>query len=105
MPKRGGHNYYVLYYNNEGEVNTRRKRGKRPKPTSAETLDFLEKSLTNFKSKYGVVAKTITMSKETKGILDARVKGKGFLKRKTIVISNKDLGFRTIHLSEIREKK
>ena len=106
MPKIGGHNYYQLYYNNEGEVNKKRNKGKRAKPTSADTLDFLKKSLTAFKNKFGYVAKTITMSQEMKDMVDSRTKGKSFLKRKTIVVKNKQgLGLRTIHLSELKEKK
>ena len=104
MPKHGGEDYYALYYNNEGEPNTRRKRGQLGKPTSADTLAFLERSLNHFKSKYGYVVKTITMSQEMKDMIDSRVKGKSFLKRKAIVIGKNNLGLRTIHLSELKEK-
>lgn len=104
MPNRGGHDYYVLYYNDEGEINVKRKRGQRAKPTATETLAFLERSLNRFKEKYGRVAKSITMSKEMKDMIDTRVTGKDFLKKKNIIIDNKNsLGLRAIHLSELQD--
>ena len=103
MPKRGGHNYYAQYYNSEGEINQKRNKGKRAKPTSAETLAFIERSMNHFKSKYGIIARSITMSQEMKDMIDSRVKGKGFLKRKNIIVASTRLGLRTIHLSELKE--
>ncbi len=104
MPKISGENYYVLYYNSEGKVNEKRNKGKLAKPTSADTLDFLDDCIKKFRAKYGKVAKTITMSQEMKDMIDKRVKGKDFLKRKTIVVGTDSMGLRTIHLTDIKEK-
>ena len=104
MPKVGGHDYYVLYFNNEGEVNKKRNKGRLAKPKDSETLYFLEDSIKKFEKKYGHKVKSIRMSQEMKDMIDGRVKGKNFLKNINLfVATNDDLGLRTIHLSELQE--
>lgn len=105
MPKHGGSNYYAVYFNSEGERNIRRNKGKLSKPTSADTLFFLEEVINKFQKKYGKKVKHIMVSKELKDMIDTRVKGKSFLKRIKLIVEKKaDMGFRTVYLSELVEE-
>jgi len=105
MPKHGGNDYYAMYYNDEGKVNKKRNKGKREKPTSADTLSFLERITIAFKTKYGKKARLIIMSKEMKDMVDSRTQGKKFLRYVKIAVTKKeDLGFRTVYLSELKEE-
>lgn len=101
MPKRSGLDHYALYFNDEGEVNKKRNKGRLGKPTSAETLEFLERSINHFKDKYGMKVKLILMSQEMKDMVDERTRGKSFLKGINLVVPEKEnLGLRLIKLSE-----
>jgi len=104
MPKKSGHDHYALYFNKEGKKNQKRNKGKLAKPTSAETLSFLEQSLNQFKEKYGKKAKIILVSQEMKDMVDARVKGKGLLKGTKLIVTKEKLGLRLIKLSELKEE-
>ena len=102
MPKHGGNDYLAMYYNKKGKINQKRNKGKRAKPTSTDILAFLEETMVHFKRKYNITAKQIIMSQEMKDMIDAREKGKAFLKRINLVVNKKeDLGLRTIYLSDI----
>ncbi|HDK25500.1 MAG TPA: hypothetical protein ENG48_00230 [Candidatus Atribacteria bacterium] len=103
MPKSGGQDYFVRYYNNEGEPNEKRKKGQLPKPTSAEILKFLKRTIIEFEKKYGKRVKLIRMSQEMKDIIDNRVQGKEFLKGINLVVVNFNYGLRTIDISELKE--
>jgi len=105
MPKYDSSNYYAVYFNSEGETNKRRNKGKLSKPTSSDTLYFLEDVIKKFHKKYGKKVKHIKLSKELKDIVDTRVKGKSFLKRIKLIVEKKiDMGLRTVYLSELAEE-
>ena len=104
MPRQGGLDYYAQYYNNEGTMNKKRKKGKLGKPTSAEVLSWLEDIVTDFSAKYGSKVKLIRMSKEMKDMIDSRTKGKGFLKGIKFIVTDLAFGLRTIEVSELDEE-
>ena len=103
MPKRDGHDYYALYFNNKGKK-SKRSKGKYNQPTSSEILEFLEDSIKSFKDKYGKPVKLIILSQEMKNVIDERIRGKSFLKNIKLIVSKQDLGLRTVYMSELKEE-